>query len=245
MEKELLFFRKFDAISKKFIYEGGLPNTTSNKECKIIPKLKSIEIINLWNNKTIIEILRSEIINITIENGKLIFSINRDNQEHKLYFISKHKDSLQIITDIKYNVENFWKYIDNSVNPQQEIDDFNQKYVQENHKLSKGCLVILLLIAIPLFFLMKNSDEPNPCLISEKYINNSLYFPDEASMSFLDCRSEEKGNGVYRVLRKIKAKNAFGISQTYYYEVLLKYNGGEPTNPENWELTDIRYEKEK
>lgn len=99
-----------------------------------------------------------------------------------------------------------------------------------------------LLLLLGIVTLVSCSDTPNPCMMSEKYVKETLAFPDEAEMSFLDCHTQDKGEGVYRVLRKIKAKNAFGMSKTYIYEIILQYKGGIDVDENNWELISIRSE---
>lgn len=101
---------------------------------------------------------------------------------------------------------------------------------------------IFLLFAVGAFLTACDSG-PNPCLMSESYVKSSLNFPDEASMSFLDCNSTDQGDGTYRVLRKVTGVNAFGVEKSFIYEIILKYNGGETVDSENWELISIRNEE--
>lgn len=101
----------------------------------------------------------------------------------------------------------------------------------------------LLFFATGMFLLAACDGGPNPCMMSEAYVKHELNFPNEAEMSFLDCNSEKLSNGNYRVLRKVTGKNAFGMSETFIYEIVMKYNGGESVDQNNWQLESIRSEK--
>ena len=89
------------------------------------------------------------------------------------------------------------------------------------------------------------SDEPNACLMSEDFIKMDLNYPAEAEFPFLDCNAEDNGNGKYTVLRKISAKNAFGVESELIYKVELQFNGGVTVDENNWELLSIRSEEVK
>lgn len=248
MEKELLFFKEFDPITKQFFYEGGLPGVKANRNYKINPKAESVEFLNSLGSRAIFELSRSEIKEIVLEDGKLAIVINRNNERNTLHFASKHRDSAQILADVKSNLESFWQKVDKSSNPNKEIEDINNKIINGNKKKAVNFLIILLVLGA-FYFLIKDSScfgsSSNACQMSEEYVKMTLNYPDDASMSFLDCHSEEKGNGTYRVLRKVKAKNAFGMSKSYIYEIVLKYKGGEKVDENNWELISIRHEEEK
>lgn len=101
------------------------------------------------------------------------------------------------------------------------------------------------ILFLPLVILMFScgSSEPNPCLMSEDFIKKELKFPNEAKFSILDCSSEKNADGSYTILRKVEAKNAFGMQSSYIYKVTMNYNGGIPTDIKNWSLVDMRSEE--
>ena len=102
----------------------------------------------------------------------------------------------------------------------------------------------LLLIA-GLAMLSACSDKPNACVMSESFIKQELNFPKEASFPMLDCNTTDNGGGNYTVLRKISAKNAFGMETEYIYKLELYYKGGVEVDQNNWELKSIRSEEVK
>ena len=101
----------------------------------------------------------------------------------------------------------------------------------------------LLLSFILLGFVSCSSDTPNACLMSEAFIKKELNFPKEASFPFLDCNTTDNGDGTYTILRKISAKNAFGMETEYIYKVKMSYNGGVTTDQDSWQLLDIQSEE--
>lgn len=98
---------------------------------------------------------------------------------------------------------------------------------------------IILLLSI-LLFLSCGSSEPNPCLMSEDFIKKELAYPDEADFSSFDCSTESNPDGSYTILRKVSAKNAFGVQSSYIYKVTLSYNGGNTVDMGNWTLINIQ-----
>ena len=103
----------------------------------------------------------------------------------------------------------------------------------------------LLFLFTAVFFIACGSDSPNACLMSEDFIKMDLNFPKEASFPMLDCNTTDNGNGNYTVLRKISAKNAFGMETEIIYKLELHYKGGVDVDSNNWELISIRSEKVK
>lgn len=103
--------------------------------------------------------------------------------------------------------------------------------------------LFLALILFSAFSLSScGNSSPNPCLMSEDFIKSNLNYPADADFNFLDCHSTDNGNNEFTVLRKITAKNAFGVSKDYIYKVRLKFNGGVTVDENNWELIDMRSE---
>ncbi|MGL6037546.1 MAG: hypothetical protein ACRC0E_01460 [Soonwooa sp.] len=87
--------------------------------------------------------------------------------------------------------------------------------------------------------------EPNACLMSEDFIKKHLNYPAEAEFPMLDCNVKSDGNGNYTVLRKITAKNAFGVKSEFIYKVEMYYNGAIPEDINNWTLMNIKSEEVK
>lgn len=104
---------------------------------------------------------------------------------------------------------------------------------------------LLLILVGFLCFASCGTSEPNPCLMSKDFIKQDLTYPDEAEFSSLDCNSETNADGTYTVLRKVTAKNAFGVKTTFVYKVLLRYNGGIGVDKNNWTLIDMQSEEYK
>jgi hypothetical protein len=90
-----------------------------------------------------------------------------------------------------------------------------------------------------------SSPGPNPCLISEDFIKKELAYPDEADFSSFDCSTESNPDGSYTILRKVSAKNAFGIQSSYIYKVSLSFNGGNPVDVNDWTLISMQSQEYK
>lgn len=135
----------------------------------------------------------------------------------------------------------------------EQLDSNHNDLLKQSKKTNNstiGCLVFLLILVgvFIYFYNSKSSDDEyssdvNPCLMSEDFIKRDLKFPDEADFPFLDCNSTDNGNGTYTVLRKISAKNAFGVEKKYIYKVEMRYNGGISVDINNWELISLRSEE--
>lgn len=101
----------------------------------------------------------------------------------------------------------------------------------------------ILLLGLYLLLFSCSEDKPNACMISEDFIKADLNYPEEADFPFLDCHETDNSDGTYTVLRKISAKNAFGMEKQYIYKVELKFNGGITSDSDNWELLSMRNEE--
>lgn len=99
-----------------------------------------------------------------------------------------------------------------------------------------------LLIA-SLFLISCSGNDPNPCLMPEDFIKQTLSYPNEASFPFTECHVQDKSGNVFTIIRKVKTKNAFGMVKSYIYKVKLEYNGGISTDSDNWSLVDIKWEE--
>lgn len=102
----------------------------------------------------------------------------------------------------------------------------------------------LLLVSFLLIISCRDS-EPNACIMSKDFIKEDLKFPNEAEFSSLDCNVQKEGSDLYTVLRKVEAKNAFGVKQSYIYKVTLKFKGGITVDKNNWEVIAMRSEEYK
>lgn len=107
----------------------------------------------------------------------------------------------------------------------------------------KRSLLIGFLVLGALSLNSCGDSSPNACAMSEDFIKRDLNYPNSADFNFLDCNSTNDGNGEYTVLRKITAKNAFGVSKDYIYKVVLKYKGGVAVDNNNWEVVSMRKEE--
>lgn len=101
------------------------------------------------------------------------------------------------------------------------------------------------LFSICIFIFISCSNEPSACIASEDFIKEDLNYPEEAEFSSLDCNSEFLADGSYEVLRKVTAKNAFGIKSSYVYKVKIKQIGTNWTSKSDWQLISIRSEEYK
>ncbi|MGG5599319.1 hypothetical protein ACPDHJ_05895 [Myroides sp. C8-3] len=104
------------------------------------------------------------------------------------------------------------------------------------------------IIALILFCILLYScgeDTPDPCFISKEFIKHDLKYPEEAEFSIADCNKENLSSDTFVVLRKVIAKNAFGVKTAYIYKVTLKFNGGITSDKNNWELIEMRSEEYK
>jgi hypothetical protein len=80
--------------------------------------------------------------------------------------------------------------------------------------------------------------------ISEDFIKKDLYNPSTADFSLIDATQQVDGN-IYRILRKVAAKNSLGIEREYIYEVKIEYLGGNEYDTSSWKLVSIRSEEYK
>ena len=89
-----------------------------------------------------------------------------------------------------------------------------------------------------------NSDtDANPCIISEDFIKQDLRHPSTASFSSLDCSTDKNSDGTYTILRKVSAKNSFGIESSFIYKLRLGFKGGNWVDMNNWTLINLQSEE--
>jgi len=85
----------------------------------------------------------------------------------------------------------------------------------------------------------------NVCLNSEDFIKEDLNYPRTADFSIFDCSVENNNDGSYTVLRKVRAKNAFGVESEFIYKVSLGFIGGNDIDIKNWKLINMRSQELK
>jgi len=83
----------------------------------------------------------------------------------------------------------------------------------------------------------------NVCLTSQDFIKQDLKNPSTADFSTFDCSSERNSDGSYIVLRKVTAKNSFGVEKEFIYKVTLGFKGGNWVDLTNWDLIKIQSEE--
>lgn len=88
-------------------------------------------------------------------------------------------------------------------------------------------------------------ESDNACSASEDFIKQDLRNPDTAEFSSLDCSVDNNDDGSYTVLRKISAKNSFGVQSSYVYKVTLGFKGGNWVEKSNWDLINIQSQEFK
>jgi|SRR5690554_1252197 len=79
----------------------------------------------------------------------------------------------------------------------------------------------------------------NPCVMSEDFIKRDLRYPKTAKFSIFNCSSERNDDGSYTILRKVSAKNAFGVESEFVYKVRMGFTGGVDVDINNWKLIGI------
>lgn len=87
------------------------------------------------------------------------------------------------------------------------------------------------------------SESINPCIISEDFIKQDLYNPSSADFSMFDCSADKNSDGTYTILRKVSAKNSFGVEKEFIYKLKIGYKGGNWVDMNNWTLINIRSEE--
>jgi len=85
----------------------------------------------------------------------------------------------------------------------------------------------------------------NVCLNSEDFIKQDLNYPRTADFSIFDCSVENNNDGSYTILRKVRAKNAFGVESEFIYKVSLGFTGGNDIDIKNWKLINMRSQEVK
>jgi hypothetical protein len=88
-----------------------------------------------------------------------------------------------------------------------------------------------------------SDDSANPCIISEDFIKQDLQNPSTADFSIFDCSNEKNSDGTYTVLRKVSAKNSYGVEKEFIYKVTLGFKGGNWVDMSNWDLIKIQSEE--
>lgn len=87
------------------------------------------------------------------------------------------------------------------------------------------------------------SDDYNSCDISEDFIKIDLKNPKTANFSMFDCVSEYNSDGTITVLKKVSAKNIYGVEKDFIYKLKLIYKGGNTIDINNWKLISIKSEE--
>lgn len=87
------------------------------------------------------------------------------------------------------------------------------------------------------------SADINPCIISKDFIERNLRYPSSADFSMFDCSNEQNSDGSYTVLRKVGAKNAFGVESKFIFKVKFGFKGGNENDINDWELINIQSEE--
>jgi hypothetical protein len=90
-----------------------------------------------------------------------------------------------------------------------------------------------------------SDDSANPCIISEDFIKKDLQNPSTADFSMFDCSNDKNSDGTYTVLRKVSAKNSYGVEKEFIYKVTLGFKGGNWVDMDNWDLIKIQSEEYK
>jgi hypothetical protein len=91
-----------------------------------------------------------------------------------------------------------------------------------------------------------NTDESaNPCIISEDFIKQDLQNPSTADFSMFDCSADKNSDGTYTILRKVSAKNSFGVEKEFIYKVSIGFKGGNWVDISNWSLINIQSQEYK
>jgi hypothetical protein len=83
----------------------------------------------------------------------------------------------------------------------------------------------------------------NVCLNSEDFIKQDLNYPSTADFSIFDCSVDNNSDGSYTIMRKVGAKNAFGVESEFIYKVTLGFTGGNDLDIKNWKLINLRSEE--
>ena len=78
--------------------------------------------------------------------------------------------------------------------------------------------------------------------ISEDFIKMDLRYPSTADFSAFDVSEELEGLN-HIILRKVKAKNAFGVESEFVYKLTLRYTGGNEYDLSSWKLIKIQSEE--
>lgn len=87
------------------------------------------------------------------------------------------------------------------------------------------------------------SVEINPCVMSEDFIKKDLRYPKTADFSMFDCSHEQNSDGSYTILRKVGAKNAFGVESEFIYKITIAFTGGNQYDINDWILIRMQSEE--
>ena len=166
MEEIFMFFSNRNIYSDNIKYSSGVPNVTSNIIVKFEPTEKGADIIRGDNGKILFTIYKEKIKSIEIkkeEKGKKTFlNLYNENEfgEEVISFYADKSNSEQIFTDIKYNLLNFWKLVDENPNAIEDLKIIKEKRDKASNEKAKGCLIAFgVIFGIFLLFWFSGSNK--------------------------------------------------------------------------------------
>ena len=77
---------------------------------------------------------------------------------------------------------------------------------------------------------------------AQDYVKRRLKYPEEADFKTTPEISQHDDSAVYKESGYVITKNGFGVKSKLYFDCRIKYLGGEPIEPKNWELVSIDIE---
>ena len=75
---------------------------------------------------------------------------------------------------------------------------------------------------------------------SQDFVRDNLRSPSSADFPFFGRDAVAMGNNAYVVRSYVDAENAFGAALRNDYVCQLRFTGGEPADPRNWDLIDLQ-----
>jgi len=79
-------------------------------------------------------------------------------------------------------------------------------------------------------------------VMSQNFMKQYLKSPKSADFPFDSYKYEYLGDNKMKITSYVDAQNSFGAQLRTYYEVTMRYNGGEWADINNWSLLDLKTE---
>ena len=78
-------------------------------------------------------------------------------------------------------------------------------------------------------------------VISQTFVKRKLTSPSTADFPLLDFEYNDLGNDKHEITGSVESKNNFNATITNNFNIVLKFNGGDWSDENNWEVTWLKF----